>query len=312
MSDDNPLYAIRRKIAALAESVPSCVGRRRRGFTLIEVLVVVAIIALLVAILLPSLNKARRQARVVVCSSQLHQIGVAAMTYQHTHKDFPHQARVGVPGTCSANGPGGNVIGFWPTSVHRAIGRFIGMASKVQPNEVFFCPLVKDRDPTLLKPQAACTLGNPEEYLFTQYFYYGRLNTGNAANDPAKFSASTYRDTDRNGDGVTDDRDVPAARKLYVTKEADSRRVLMADAVIAWGGGNQWRVNHDSNYGTWKVGSTFTPSRVVDQNVAYGDGHVTLKPRNRFPEPLLAPEPVAKDLLPTVNLNQGNSDLHWW
>ena len=52
-----------------------------RGFTLIELLVVVAIIALLVAILVPSLNRAREQAKKVVCLSNLHQIGVAVHCY---------------------------------------------------------------------------------------------------------------------------------------------------------------------------------------------------------------------------------------
>lgn len=46
---------------------------RRRGFTLIEVLVVVAIIALLVAILLPSLSRARENARATVCATNIRQ-----------------------------------------------------------------------------------------------------------------------------------------------------------------------------------------------------------------------------------------------
>jgi len=54
---------------------------RRRGFTLIELLVVVTIIALLIAILLPSLSRAREAARRTVCSSRLHQQVVALVTY---------------------------------------------------------------------------------------------------------------------------------------------------------------------------------------------------------------------------------------
>ncbi|QNN21272.1 prepilin-type N-terminal cleavage/methylation domain-containing protein [Planctomycetales bacterium ZRK34] len=54
---------------------------RRRGFTLIELLVVVSIIALLIAILLPSLSKARQTAKSVVCASQLRGLGFAWLSY---------------------------------------------------------------------------------------------------------------------------------------------------------------------------------------------------------------------------------------
>lgn len=54
---------------------------RARAFTLVESLVVIAIISMLISILLPSLAEARRQTRSVVCRSNLRQLGVGWVTY---------------------------------------------------------------------------------------------------------------------------------------------------------------------------------------------------------------------------------------
>lgn len=59
--------------------------RKRNGFTLIELLVVIAIIALLMAILMPTLQRVKRQAKAVVCQANLHQWGLLFSTLAYTH-----------------------------------------------------------------------------------------------------------------------------------------------------------------------------------------------------------------------------------
>jgi prepilin-type N-terminal cleavage/methylation domain-containing protein/prepilin-type processing-associated H-X9-DG protein len=60
-------------------------SKKTRGFTLVELLVVIGIIAVLISILLPSLNKAREAAKRALCLSNLHQIGLGFQIYANAN-----------------------------------------------------------------------------------------------------------------------------------------------------------------------------------------------------------------------------------
>ena len=103
----------------------------RHGFTLVELLVVIGIIALLIAILLPSLNRAREAAKRTACLSNLRQVHQSYMLYALSSKD---DLPIGVMG-------GGYQFNYmiWNNDRYVAFGKLFE-ADFVKEPRIFYCP----------------------------------------------------------------------------------------------------------------------------------------------------------------------------
>lgn len=146
--------------------------KKQDGFTLIELLVVISIIALLLSILMPSLNKARTAARRVICMTNQKQIALASVAYSAANKGITPAVR-----------NNWNAAPNMPVDQRQVYGWFVrwqdlelwlgpGLLYKqkyVGEGKVLYCPFVKTSEPMGYDYEWKKVLGNYPSIVYSNY-----------------------------------------------------------------------------------------------------------------------------------------------
>jgi prepilin-type processing-associated H-X9-DG protein/prepilin-type N-terminal cleavage/methylation domain-containing protein len=181
-----------------------------QAFTLVELLVVIGIIALLVSVLLPALNRAREQANLVACASNLRQLGSMANIYvAENHGYFPYGCAEMMPGTENLgvfNGWWDTPTWTWADSLQRLSNNHApgengapvwggGLAIYEQNMAVDFSGVFHDYDTSGFpyQPRVSDYLANPIVFPHTNYLDPREIASGGSGCCPIRQAAGIKR-----------------------------------------------------------------------------------------------------------------------
>jgi prepilin-type N-terminal cleavage/methylation domain-containing protein/prepilin-type processing-associated H-X9-DG protein len=200
--------------------------RSLSGFTLVEVMVVVAIICILAALLVPALNGSTERAQVAKCVGNLRQVGAASQHYAGEHNGA-------FPGISQGNWPFGDCV-------DRDTGQLSGPGALVQGGyasdpKVFYCPSYPLK--ALGFPNTDAAWNNGRGYI--GYCYFGGFTAnGDGIVMPALWQYFAQRTTDASSNMLAMDICAnptgPAPFWNHSTKKPLGGNILFADGSVQW------------------------------------------------------------------------------
>jgi prepilin-type N-terminal cleavage/methylation domain-containing protein len=234
---------------------------KRGGFTLVELLVVIGIIALLISILLPALSRARDQAATVKCLANMRQIGNAFVMYVNDHKGAMPYVDVDSawkPWSAQFFGTGTPSQPYHYNNVHRHLMKYLGGSLRPDHTIITLASLVYRCPSSVDFP----TTGNrPFELSNTSYTFNGVMmrRKANAIRNSAEFIIGSEGRYAWNASAM---RPYPIANTTFPT--ADLRTIEY----------RQWMwIESGATAGFNKVLNLTLHRKSTSGNVIYLDGH---------------------------------------